>query len=216
MTRPETVAITAELAGAAGDVLGIALVDDPLAQYLAPDPPRTLSVQRLLARAGIERALERGDRVDGIGNPILGVALWRRRPPIADAAAERNQPPSAARLEAQSLLGPEGLERAEAFGQAMRRLRERARPDRHIYLDSLGVLKEHRRQGLATALLNAGHEWADAEGLPCFLDTLTDENVAFYRGRGYEVVADEPVPDADFRIVAMRRRGVYGSAANAS
>ena len=31
-----------------------------------------------------------------------------------------------------------------------------------------------------------------------------DANVAFYRG-GYAVVGEEPVPGADFRVIAMRR-----------
>ena len=58
---------------------------------------------------------------------IVGVAIWLRMSPIDEPADEVRQPPSAARLEAREFLGAEGLERAEAFGQAMRRLRERAR-----------------------------------------------------------------------------------------
>jgi ribosomal protein S18 acetylase RimI-like enzyme len=203
--------ITPRLAERAAEALGTALLDDPLADYLSSDPTRTLAIQRLLARAGIDRALANGDHVDGIGDPIAGVALWLRRAPFAASEQERVQAPTAAGLEARALLGPAGLERAEAFGQSMRRLRERARPDRHLYLDSIGVLAEHRRHGLASALLVAEHAWADAEGLPCCLDTLTDANVAFYRGRGYTVVDEEPVPDASFRILAMRRLGPHRS-----
>ena len=197
--------ITAQLLEEAADVLGTALVDDPLAPFLVPHPRRALRVQRLFMRAAIQGALDSGGRVDGIGHPIVGVAIWLRRAPIDEPEDEGRQPPSAARLQARESLGAAALERAESFGQAMRRLRERTRPDSHAYLDSIGVLSKHRRQGLATALLAAGHAWADAEHLPCCLDTLTHANVAFYEHRGYTVVGEEPVPGADFMIIAMRR-----------
>ena len=66
----------------------------------------------------------------------------------------------------------------------MHRLRAISRPDAHVYLDMIGVLAAHRRQGIATALLEAGHAWADGLGLPVALDTDTEENVAFYTRRG--------------------------------
>ena len=92
----------------------------------------------------------------------------------------------------------------------MQRLRAVARPDRHVYLDELAVVAGHRRHGIATALMEAGHGWADDLGLPVALDTDTDENVAFYERRGYEVVAREPLPYTDRDLVAMRRRGARG------
>ena len=58
---------------------------------------------------------------------------------------------------------------------------------RHAYLDSIGVLPDHRRRGIATRLLAAGHAWADGAGLPCALDTVTDENVEFCQRRGYRI-----------------------------
>lgn len=68
----------------------------------------------------------------------------------------------------------------------------------------LGVLAAHRRNGIATALLEEGHAWADELGLPVALETDTDENVAFYERRGYVVTAREPLPDSDRDLVAMR------------
>lgn len=200
--------IAAQLLEQAADVLGTALVDDPYATFLVPDPRRALLVQRLFMRAAIEDAIDKGDRVDGIGDPIVGVAIWLRRGAIGVPEDEVRQRPSAALRLARESLGAEGLERAEAFGQAMRRLRERARPDRHAYLDSIGVLSDSRRHGLASALLAAGQAWADDERLPCCLDALTEANVAFYEHRGYVRVDEEPVPDANFQIVAMRRRSL--------
>ncbi len=52
-----------------------------------------------------------------------------------------------------------------------------------------------------------GDGWADDLGLPVALDTDTDENVAFYERRGYEVIARKRLADTDQDLVAMRRRG---------
>jgi GNAT superfamily N-acetyltransferase len=70
----------------------------------------------------------------------------------------------------------------------------------------VGVLPAHRRQSIATALMEAGHVWADDRGLPVALDTDTEVNVAFSTRRGYMVMARERVPDSDRELVAMRRR----------
>ena len=44
-----------------------------------------------------------------------------------------------------------------------------------------------------------------AAGLPCALDTETVRNLAFYRQRGYQVVAELEVPGSDLTISTMRR-----------
>ena len=93
----------------------------------------------------------------------------------------------------------------EHFDATMQRLRAISRPDAHVYLDMIGVLPAHRRQGMATALMEAGHAWADDLGLPVALDTDTEENVAFYARRGYVVMARERLPESNRELVAMRR-----------
>ena len=104
------------------------------------------------------------------------------------------------------LIPEHAAERIEEAGRLIRLMRKRARPDRHIYLDSIGVLPEHRGRGIATSLLEIGFAWADARGLPISLDTLDDGNVAFYQRRGFEVVATEPVVGSDLTVTSMRRR----------
>jgi GNAT superfamily N-acetyltransferase len=69
----------------------------------------------------------------------------------------------------------------------------------------MGVLPDHRRRGNATGLLGAGFAWADARALTCSLETLDPDNVAFYRRRGFEVVAAEPVAGSDLTVTSMRR-----------
>ena len=57
----------------------------------------------------------------------------------------------------------------------------------HWYLGAVGTRPERQGQGLGSALVKIGTDQADAAGVQCYLETGTDENVAFYRKRGFEV-----------------------------
>ena len=60
-------------------------------------------------------------------------------------------------------------------------------PEPHWYLNMLATHPDWQRQGLGAALMEAVFEIADEQGLPCFLETETAANVAYYRHHGYEV-----------------------------
>ena len=161
------------------------------------------SEERRIARLLHERTVELGmtvGRVDAWGDPPVGVAVWLRRPPL-----DGPEPPRPPRQPLRDLLPGEVVEALERFDATMQRLRAISRPDEHVYLDMIGVLPLHRRKGIATALLEAGHARADDLGLPVALDTDTEENVVFYARRGYEVMARERLPDTGGELVAMRR-----------
>lgn len=66
-------------------------------------------------------------------------------------------------------------------------------PGPHWYLLALGTRPELQGTGLGSALVDAGASKADAAGLPCYLETGTESNVAFYTKRGFEVIAKEDV-----------------------
>jgi GNAT superfamily N-acetyltransferase len=159
--------------------------------------------ERRIARIIHERTVESGlaiGRIDAWADPPVGVAVWLRRPALDEP--EQPRPP---RPRLRDLLPPDVLDALERFDATMQRLRAISRPDAHVYLDMLGVLPLHRRQGIATALMEAGHAWVDDLGLPVALDTDNEENVAFYARRGYAVMARERLPDSGRELVAMRR-----------
>ena len=59
--------------------------------------------------------------------------------------------------------------------------------DEYWYLNFLGTHPDWQRQGLGSALLAPLRERCDAEGLPQYLETATDDDIAYYRARGFEV-----------------------------
>ena len=187
----------------AADTLARAMIDEPSSRWLLPDPDEFRTVHRELYEALIRLALDEG-RVDTWGEPTVGVAVWLVRPPISEVGA----PAERGKRRLPDAFPPHATERVERYSAVIRRLRERVRPERHVYLDTMAVLPEHRRRGIASRLLEAGHAWADAAGLACALDTETAQNVTFYEHRGYRTVARLRVPGSDLTVSGMRRRRV--------
>jgi ribosomal protein S18 acetylase RimI-like enzyme len=76
----------------------------------------------------------------------------------------------------------------------------------HWYLTVLGVEPERQNQGIGGALMQPLLARADAEGLPCYLETLSERNLLFYRRNGFEVTFSGEVPDGGPMAWAMVRQ----------
>ena len=192
--------LSSDRAAEAVEILCRVFSEFPGSDALAPYERRR--VAELLHSRTIAAGLTDG-RVDAWGDPIVGVAVWLVRPALAQAASPNSR--RASRDPLAGLVSAGVLAELRAFDAVMQRLRAIARPDRHVYLDVIGVLPAYRRRGIATALMAAGHRWATGLGLPCALDTDTSENVTFYEGLGYRVRGRERIPGSDRELVAMRR-----------
>lgn len=79
-------------------------------------------------------------------------------------------------------------ERRLATFEAMNVARSEHTPaEPHWYLNMLATHPDWQRQGLGAALMEAVFAIADEQGLPCFLETATADNVVYYRHHGYEI-----------------------------
>lgn len=83
------------------------------------------------------------------------------------------------------------IERIEVLAPLME---EHTPADTHWYLQMLATHPDWQRQSLGAHLMATMFERADAEGLPCYLETETVENVAYYRRHGFEVRSEWDVP----------------------
>ena len=73
-------------------------------------------------------------------------------------------------------------------------LAEHTPAEPHWYLQLLATHPDWQRQGVGAALMGSMFERAAAEGLPCYLETETIGNVAYYRHHGFEVRSEWDVP----------------------
>lgn len=63
----------------------------------------------------------------------------------------------------------------------------------HWYLMATGTRPARQGTGLGSALVELGTSQADAAGIPCYLETGTESNVAYYSKRGFEVTGQAEV-----------------------
>lgn len=70
----------------------------------------------------------------------------------------------------------------------LREILKRHPTEPHWYLSHLAVASSERGRGIGRALLEAGLEEADRDGLGAYLETANPENLAFYRAAGFSQV----------------------------
>ena len=99
-------------------------------------------------------------------------------------------------------LTPDGSRRYERFWEWI----ESCHPDEpHWLLDQLAVDPPAQGRGIGRAMLELAIGRAAADGLPLFLETGTEQNVALYRHFGFEVMLDDEAPHGGPRVWFMRR-----------
>jgi ribosomal protein S18 acetylase RimI-like enzyme len=60
----------------------------------------------------------------------------------------------------------------------------------HYYLMVIGVEPEFQGKGIGSRLMRVGLDRADDAGLECYLETVTEEDVAFYRKRDFDIIVN--------------------------
>jgi ribosomal protein S18 acetylase RimI-like enzyme len=76
-------------------------------------------------------------------------------------------------------------------------------PFDHLYLMLLGVDPEYQGNGYGGRLVRGMLTEAGEAGLPCYLETTSEENVAFYEHLGFKVIDEFIVPKTTVAIWIM-------------
>ena len=184
------------------EVLTQAFHDDPMYLAVFPDPDhREQSLRRMWSSV--------------IGYcQVYGIA---HTTPAVDGAACWLSPGNTeiswwrvlrTRFGLQRAVGHFGAEARTRFLEAMAygdEVHKRVMGGVHWYLWALGGAPESQGEGIGGALLEPVLARSDEEGYPCYLEALTDSNVAFYQRRGFYVAHEGLLPGLDCTAWAMVR-----------
>lgn len=165
--------------------------DDPLFNYFQPD---FLEQHRSVGffQAGIEDSARHGEvHVAVSGAMPVGIAAWL--PPGVPIAT------SGLRALAQGRRAARVLLRSPNRRDAVKLLNEMPRHhlhDEHWYLQLLAADPRMQGKGVGTALLTPVLDRADTEGMPVYLETQKESNLAYYRRFGFELTSTITVGSA--------------------
>ncbi len=195
MSAPAIVAAEVRDQTAVAATLADAFFTDPALGWIQPDAAR-----RRRALAGLFATLVPADARAGVVLRSAGdeaAALWRAPGKAASGTGEflRTVIP---------LVG--------AFGTALPRgLKVQAGIDAHRprgrywYLHYVGVRAAHQGKGYGGRIIRAQTAVADAQGLPCWLETATPENVPLYQRLGFVTLVEWDVPGGGPHFWGMMR-----------
>lgn len=203
----EIVRLSGDRVDEAGAVLAAAFQDDPFVAYLLPDPERRRGrAGRWFMTTGVRYALRYGE-VYATGGDVAGAAVW-----LAPGGTEMTVPrmARAGMLAAPLRIGPGAFVRLMRFAGFEETLQHRHAPGPHWYLIVLGVDPAHQGEGIGGRLIAPVLAKADAAGRPCYLETMSEANLAFYRRHGFEVVGEGAAPAGGPYVWAMRREPADG------
>lgn len=102
-------------------------------------------------------------------------------------------------------FGRNGAARLRAMGDYVDEMHKKLVPQPHWYLQIIGVDPEHQGMGYFSRLMRPMLAWTDGEGLPCYLETLTERNVSIYKRFGFKVVHEGSPPGTDLPVVCLLR-----------
>jgi GNAT superfamily N-acetyltransferase len=177
LTPPEQPAVIAALARA--------FYDDPLFGFFVPNLLQQMTTLISFMSSGVKDARSFGDiwvaHADG---KIASAAVWL--PPGAYPRSARREVMTYVRTMPTLFHSGKRIGRAFALlGAVDKAHHEITGP--HYYLAILGTDPEFRRSGAGSAVLTPVLERCDTEGLPAYLETQKEANIAYYARHRFEL-----------------------------
>jgi len=186
----------------AAESLTQAFAEDAVYAYIFPEPAARLRAMRRLWDALIRFSLVYGEVYT---TPDLrGVACWLA-PGQTETTFWRMLRTGLALPRAFLSFERSAQQRVQRVFGVMDRVHAQAIQRPHWYLWAIGVEPASQGQGIGHGLLQPVLAKADATSLPCYLETQTEENVAFYRKRGFDVITKETLSELGLTVWTMVR-----------
>jgi ribosomal protein S18 acetylase RimI-like enzyme len=203
MTQSKNVIrLTASQKSPAARALARAFMEDPAYTLILPDSGKREQVLQRLFGAVIGYSL-----VYGLVHTTLaleGAACWLS-PGNTEVTLWRVLRTGLGLQRAVASFSPQARRGFMAALAYMDEIHQREVPGPHWYLWGLGVEPARQGQGIGSRLIAPVLAQADRQGLPCYLETETENNMAFYEKQGFHVVSDGLVPGQSLRIWTLLR-----------
>jgi ribosomal protein S18 acetylase RimI-like enzyme len=179
VTTPQVRRATRDDIETVGRVLRAAFEDDPLYRWFMRQDGYT---HRLETHFRHEAAQYLDSAEVYLSSDGRGGALWRPAP-----GAQPSPLPQLLRAMPE-LLQLSGPRRVPRLWRLIRKTEARYPKLPHRYLYLVGVHPEGQGAGLGSALIRAGLEACDRDGLPAYLESSKERNVPLYERHGFRVV----------------------------
>lgn len=196
--HPVEAASVADVAGAV-DALSQAFDDYAWTRWIVPEHDHERRLAGLFEITVARVGLRYGDvlvvRCPELDGTVVGASvLLRPDRPVPDAVWAEIAP------EERRLLGDRlaAADEAEALCGPLRPV------EPHLTVATLGVRPDHQGRGIATALIRTALDTSRALGVPVYLETSSEGNVALYRRLGFEVTGQLQVTEVGPFVWAMR------------
>lgn len=170
---------------AVGELLAASHARYPAFGHLWPDSAaRRRALTPFLRAAASDAAGLQASDIGTDARGIVAVALWL--PPGSFPWSPIRQARALPALLRTALAAPRAAASFARLGAAAART---APGEAHWYLEALGVHPRAQRRGWGQRVIGPGLQRADADGLPCYVETSDPANVDFYNHLGFEVAA---------------------------
>lgn len=178
--------------GTAGDLSSIAdalikaFHDDPVMLHIFNKPAGREKKMRSLFLSESKRALTKGAVHTTAGGAAQGGAIWMAPGKWKTGGFEL--------LGQVPLMFAMGAATPRALGLLSKM--EKVHPtEPHWYLAILGTATEYQGKGVGSALMEPILTKCDTEGVPAYLESSKESNIAFYNRHGFEVTGEVRAKD---------------------
>lgn len=183
MSPPVVTARSDQLDGLAA-VFSRAFADEPNERAMFPDASRRAVLVPLFGAAAVHLASWDGKVIET--TPSMScLSIWTRP---GQATSWQSWVRAAPRLWAMvRRASPGDVRRFATFFSRLENRRHELLPSPHWCLDVLAVLPERQRFGLGAVLVRHGLTRADADGVPAYVETDSEDNAVFYGKLGFDL-----------------------------
>jgi len=186
----------------AAEVLSRAFQNYPLLRYYFPDELKRRKMASFFVSVPVYYGLRYGE-VYATSTDLEGIAVWlpSENFPMAVWKILRSVPMSVL-----FSFGRYGGSKMRSLGAYIDETHKRLVPYPHWFLQVVGVEPRYKGQGYASRLLKPILSRTDREGLPCYLETHDENNVALYKHLDFAVIEKSTIPGTNFTNWAMLRK----------